>query len=347
MVAEYITALKQELAYYQSMAEGYRLDSVYFGGGTPGLLSPRQLQSICNAIRAVFDVRQDAQWCLEINPSYMTQAKVKSWYSLGFERLSLGVQSMNPDILHFLGRDHNPQDVINALNMCQSFPFKSISIDMMLGIPGQKKQDCDDMLALIDQFKLKHLSVYTLCIEPATVFKQKAIKPLAEDLTVDHFQYCVEALAERNLDRYEVSNFAKPGFESVHNKFYWLRKPYIGIGPSAHSFFENRRYKRKKSLIEYIQEPVPKIPKQKLSRRELFKDFWVGRTRYLKPILFEELNAYLKRDTRTVLVPCLEAWQQQGWLRYNEDHFYFESEGLLRLDTLIQEIWERLTCLKS
>lgn len=343
----YVKALLKEIAFFKALCQGYQVESVYLGGGTPSLLSAQQMEDLVTSLRSSFEYVQDAQWCLEINPSYITAPKLATWKQLGFNRISMGVQSLSGPLLSFLGRDHSEADVHKCLRLCENYNFDSISIDMMLALPNQNKQDLIKMLALLDSYPIQHISVYSLTIEPGTPFLRKNIQAKEEDAFIEDFQFCETYLSNKGFNRYEVSNFSMPGHESRHNIFYWMRKSYIGMGPGAHSYFNNKRFKHSRNLAAYLENPIPKMPKSSLSRSECLKDYLLARTRYLEPISFSEIESRFKVDLHTIAAHLFKRWQDLSWLRYNDQHFSFESAGLLRLDALILELWEAITCSKS
>ena len=320
------------------------VESIYFGGGTPSLLTPKQISTLVKHIKQSFNISKEAQWSLEANPSYLTQAKLDTWLKLGIDRLSLGVQSLSETLLAFLGRDHNKELVLNALENCYSSGFCNISVDVMMGLPEQRLKDLEDILNLSKHQAVKHISCYSLSIEANTPFKKQNISPLNETEQVKQERFIQAYLYQAGFKQYEISNYAKKGFESKHNVFYWLRKPYIGLGPGAHSWFKYRRYKRAKDIHAYCKAPKPNLPKNTLSKKEAFKDFLLARTRYLKAINLNDLANQFGPHYIKNWPEILSKMHQAGYIEEPKTTFQLKQKGQFVLDSLVQELWEK-TCL--
>ncbi|HLD96085.1 MAG TPA: radical SAM family heme chaperone HemW [Alphaproteobacteria bacterium] len=236
--ASFEQAYIQELKRHQELLGRKKLISIFFGGGTPSLMSPKTVESILTTVYALFDIEKGCEITLEANPSSFEVEKFKDFKKLGINRLSLGVQSFNDDDLRYLGRRHNATQARTALKEALSI-FDNVSFDLIYARrPSQTLSDWEKELKTALSYEVKHLSLYQLTLEPGTVFFKKAqngeLDLPDEDTSLELYLTTVNRLEEKGYRAYEVSNFAKPGFESVHNKGYWSYNDYIGIGPGAH-----------------------------------------------------------------------------------------------------------------
>ncbi len=245
---EYSNAVCRSIKH--SGLNGRRVNTIYFGGGTPVLLPEKQIRKILDAAAETFRIDKDAELTIEANPA---AGPVK----LGFNRVSIGIQSMIDSELNTLGRVHTAWEAKESVLEAHSSGIKNISADIMLGIPGQTmtslKTTLDSLLAL----PLTHVSAYMLKIEENTPFAAKCIQPADEDALADMYIFCAEYLAKNGFEQYEISNFAKGGAVSRHNMNYWRCGEYMGLGPSAHSFIDGKRFYFPRDLAAFIEAENP------------------------------------------------------------------------------------------
>ena len=229
--------------------------SVYLGGGTPSLLSPRQVEIIIEALRRGFRIEEDAEVTIECNPGSIDYVRARAWRDLGVNRISVGVQSLSEAGLRALGRRHSAADALAALEMARAAGFENVSADLMLGIPGQRRESLGATLKhLVDL--ADHISAYLLSVEPGTEFERLAglgrLDLPEESAVIELFEQTDRDLVGAGFRRYEVSNWSRPGFECRHNLLYWRRGEYAGLGAGAHSHRAGIRYSRVESPAEYI-----------------------------------------------------------------------------------------------
>lgn len=262
--------------------------TLYFGGGTPSLLSEKQLNLLFDAFHKHFDLTQVQEVTLEANPEDITKDNLVTWQQLGINRLSIGIQSFQPEILAWMNRVHDADMAENAVKQAQDAGVRNLTIDLMYGMPGL---DLQLWLANIEKaidLQVPHVSAYQLTIEPKTVFGRQFEKglltPVADHATEQQFDMLIAHLAGAGIEQYEVSNFAKPCFHSIHNSNYWEGVPYLGLGPSAHSFKNRQRDINPSSNAKYLQ---------KISAGE-----WPGTTENLSPK--DRANEMLLTGLRTV-----------------------------------------------
>ncbi len=253
--ADYVSALLLDIEKESAVWTPVRFESIYLGGGTPSLLSPQQIESIMDSLSRHFRIEESAEVTIECNPGSIDLARARAYRDLGVNRISLGVQSMCEAELHALGRRHGATDSLAALEALRSAGLKSVSADVMLGIPGQ----CPESLrATLEQLlaQVDHVSAYLLSVEPGTEFGRLAdrgcldLPPESEVLEL--FGQAERELRARGFTRYEISNWSRPGHECLHNLMYWRRGEYAGFGAGAHSHRGGIRYSKVERSEEYI-----------------------------------------------------------------------------------------------
>lgn len=238
---EYVESLNQELQTYSQSHEfaDRPISTIFFGGGTPSLLSPEMVELFLEHAHRLFPWSSDIEISLEANPSGVSLERLKGYRAAGVSRLSFGVQSFSSNTLTLLGRDHSSNDAVNAIGLADQAGFDNISLDLIYGVPGQSIVDLELDLAQATSLSVQHLSTYALTIEQGTPFFQRKQRGLlvmpSDDVVAEMMDVIPEFLAGRGFNRYEISNYARPGRESRHNMAYWIGSDYLGIGAGAHS----------------------------------------------------------------------------------------------------------------
>ena len=253
-VPKFMDAIKKEIIYYKNSFEAF--DTIYIGGGTPTVLSERQIEDLIKWIYKHMKIMPECEITVEANPTDIDIDKAKALRSMGINRISLGVQSFDDDILKFLGRRHKSEDAIRAFDLLRSAGFDNISIDLIYGIPGQKIDHWFNTLKKAIALLPEHISCYQLTFEKKTPFWKRLqkgeITPLDEEAEKRFFIETSSYLESNGYIHYEISNFAKEKrYFSQHNQKYWLHIPYLGLGPSAHSFDGKRRWWNWASIRKY------------------------------------------------------------------------------------------------
>ncbi len=251
-----LEALKKEIVLRKNELDE-TIETIYFGGGTPSLLTVDELGDIFNTINVNYNIVKEAEITLEANPDDLSKAFLTNLKKVGFNRLSIGVQSFFDGDLQFMNRAHTSKEAFDTIKQAQDVGFKNISLDLIYGIPGLSLDKWQQNLETFLSLDIPHLSSYALTVEPKTALahfiKSKKIEPLDEDLAKAHFDILKEFMKANNFEHYEVSNFAKKDFLSKHNTAYWKGKSYLGIGPSAHSFHTNSRSWNISNNSKYIK----------------------------------------------------------------------------------------------
>ena len=264
---EYFNALKKEILNTDAVYK--TIDTVYFGGGTPSFVDEKYIVDVFNLLRNKFDFDL-SEATIEANPESITKSKLLAYKSAGFDRLSIGVQSLSDDVLKFLGRVHDSDMAKSAVKTALEF-FDNVSCDIML--VGQSAESVAKDIEYLSDSGVKHISCYMLQIEKGTPFYDRYIKndiklPTDDELA-DLFSFAIAKLKSLGYERYEVSNFCKRGYEAKHNLGYWVRKPYYGFGLSAHSLIGNERYGNQSAFDEYVSDPLKREFKEVLSESDI------------------------------------------------------------------------------
>lgn len=249
---EYVSAVLRHFEEYFRPGSNFEADTVYFGGGTPSLLGDKRLLKLIEGLDKRILLRDSAEITVECNPESTDLKMLKKLKKGGVNRLSFGVQSADNDELVMLGRLHTFEMAQEAVSKAQEAGFTNISLDLMYGLPGQTMEKWQESVKRILALKPQHLSAYALKLEEGTpMWREKPALP-SDDLQADMYLYAVERFAREGYYQYEVSNFAKEGYRSRHNSKYWDLSPYLGFGPSAHSYFGGKRFSFVDDLQAYV-----------------------------------------------------------------------------------------------
>jgi len=255
-VNRYIRALKLEIEGFEP--GGTEADTIYFGGGTPSLLTPEDLETILNSIQKRFKLFDDREFTVEMNPATVSLETLAGYRDLGVNRASFGIQTFDNRDLKILGRGHSSADAIETFHLLREAGFENISFDLIAGLPGQTLLGWEKNLEQAIRLRAEHISLYLLEVHSGTPLAAQIAagrRPLPdEDLAAEMYNLMCSMLEASDYRQYEISNFARPGFESKHNLKYWKLEPVFGFGVSAHSFDGNRRYSNTRSTERYVAE---------------------------------------------------------------------------------------------
>ena len=262
LIEKYIDAIIDEIrnSGFRSQDSVPTLSSIYIGGGTPTLVAPQYYEKLFKAMRNAFKISPDAEISIEANPGTINKEKLKALRSLGINRISLGAQSFNDKHLKKLGRIHNAKEIFRSFDDARATGFSNINLDLIFALPNQTvsewKEDIKQALAL----GLEHLSTYNLQIEEGTKFSAPgAVLQLpSEDEEIAMYEYAIDTLKAKGYQHYEISNFARPGFECKHNLVYWENGNYLGVGTSASSHINGNRYDNPRTIKEYLKGIINK-----------------------------------------------------------------------------------------
>lgn len=258
-VDEYIKALKKEIKEESNMInnEEYSINTIYIGGGTPSYIDERYITEIVNEIKDDYIVEKEAEITIEINPGTVNEEKLKEYKKIGINRISIGLQEVNNRLLNQIGRIHTYEQFLQCYELARKVGFQNINVDLMLGLPNQTLSDVKKSLVNIINLKPEHISFYSLIVEENTPIKtmleQNILTLPNEKLERDMYWSAKKILEENNYIHYEISNFAKIGYESKHNLNCWKQMEYLGFGVAAHSYYKNKRYSNTNCIEQYCK----------------------------------------------------------------------------------------------
>ena len=342
------SALIRHIGEYSPQLDGYTIDTVYFGGGTPNHYGAGRMIGVFNALKKHGHVLLDSEVTAEINPGGVTKEELVRLRRAGFNRLSVGVQCSSDTMLKSLGRTHTFSDAEATVSDARQAGFDNISVDIIYGLPSQNKDSWAETITKAATLKAEHISCYGLKIEKGTqlyVFKDSPFLP-DDDAQADMYLYAVETLARFGYKQYEISNFARRGFESKHNLKYWLGEEYIGFGPAAHSYVGRCRYSFIEDIGKYIervnQGQVVVEYSEKMSDFENAGEYLMLRLRTIHGISEEEYYGIYRLKLDLVL-DLLRKYESKGWALHKDGRWRFTPEGFLLSNTLIGEILDAQT----
>ena len=263
----YIKKLQEEIAYYGAQYGEYQVSSIFFGGGTPTILEGYQLAVILETVKEHFNITTDAEITVECNPGTLTAGKAEKLVQAGFNRLSMGLQSAYDRELQLLGRIHNFAQFLESYDLARKAGFRNINVDLMSALPGQTLKSWQDTLQKVTALRPEHISAYSLIIEEGTPFYERFAEDERireegghprllpeEDVERQMYELTETFLHTKGYERYEISNYAKPGYECRHNCGYWTRKDYLGLGLGASSLVEHQRFQNTSELKTYLEQ---------------------------------------------------------------------------------------------
>ncbi|MBP3038926.1 oxygen-independent coproporphyrinogen III oxidase [Bacillaceae bacterium Marseille-Q3522] len=307
-VDDYLCTLEQEMKLVLEKYPSGRLQSIFVGGGTPTALTAAQLKKLVKIIRNLLTFDQETEFTIEANPGDLSKEKLQILYDAGVNRLSLGVQTFQEQLLERIGRTHRADDVFHSLSLAKNIGFKNISIDLMYSLPGQTLADFKETLDIAFSLGTTHFSAYSLIVEPKTVFynlmrKGKLITP-SEDEEAEMYGLLLEQMEKHSYKQYEISNFARTGYESVHNLTYWNNDYYYGFGAGAHSYINGVRRANYGPLKKYM-EPIkngtlPIKEEHRVSRKEAMEEEMFLGLRKVTGVSFAAFKSRFKEELPAV-----------------------------------------------
>ncbi len=345
LLPAYIDSLTKEIVYRRNFLSE-DISTIYFGGGTPSVLNHLQLSVVLDTIRSNFALRDSLEITMELNPDDCTSDYLDQLYSIGITRLSIGNQSFNDTILTYLNRRHNAAYSIAAIEKSFKAGFTNISADLIYGIPNQTPANFLKDLNLLCDLGIHHLSAYHLTIESGTYFgklkKVGKLSEISEEVSDDFYKVLIDWAQNNYFEHYEVSNFAKNKMYSSHNMNYWFSIPYLGVGPSAHSFDGNNRFMNISNINKYIDSIADDnltIEKDALSEKDSFNEFILLRLRTRWGIDLIELKERFNTVYWHHFVRIAEKYLNSVYVRKSSDHFILSEKGLFVSDYIVREFF--------
>ncbi|MEZ0537382.1 radical SAM family heme chaperone HemW [Caldicellulosiruptoraceae bacterium PP1] len=337
---EYFSSLKRELLLYKKY--DLLINTIYIGGGTPTLLEPKYITDLINFIEENFKLSENIEITIEANPETINEEKISVYKDCGINRISIGVQTLNDDELKVLGRVHSADKAISSIKLALKY-FDNISIDLMIGIP---KQTINSFLITVNkllEFDIKHLSIYSLKIEPHTnfYFNIDSISQYIpnEDEEREIYWLANNTLKQYGFYQYEISNYAKKGFESKHNLVYWELGDYIGIGAAAHSYFLGYRYQNLNDMSSYlnnIKKGEIMLNKEYINKDESMKEYIILGLRKIKGIDINDFNTRYNADFLNIYNEKIKKLQRYNLITLNGSNLRLTEKGI----DLANVVWE-------
>lgn len=339
-------AIAKEIVLRKNYLQTNELQTIYFGGGTPSLLDASELSLILETIHSHFKVAPDAEITLEANPDDLNKEKLAQLSAAGINRLSIGIQSFHEPHLKFLNRIHDSFEAGNCVRLAQEAGINNISIDLIYAIPAPDHSILQQDMQRAFDLNVSHISAYCLTIEPQTAFgswlKKKKIKPIDEEFAAQQFEILIAGLANKGYEQYEISNFARKGQYSKHNSSYWKQRPYLGVGPSAHSYNLVSREYNVSNNAQYLaaiqQENIPSTVEKLTSADQTNEYLLTGlRTKWGCDLarLSQMSDGRFELQNRAEL----SEMTQKGWLYIDNGTILLTQAGKLFADRAASELF--------
>jgi oxygen-independent coproporphyrinogen III oxidase len=344
----YHAALCKELESFGRKRASVPLKTIFFGGGTPSTYPPALLKDIFAVLNTFYTFDPKIEVSLEVNPGTVTAEKLAVWKEVGINRLSIGVQSLNDTVLQKLNRHQRARDVYELLDEAPKL-FTNLSVDLIIGLPGVSAEEWKKLVNEIITWPIMHVSLYFLTVHEDTPLyfgvKTKKIELPQDDVIVDLYLWTRERFAVTGLDQYEISNFARTGYQSQHNTVYWQRKPYKGLGLGACSFDGLIRSQNEKNLIRYLecleQERDATIFYEELSEKQAWLEVLMLGLRQSKGVLLKEILKSLSPAEREAFFKAAAELKNAQLLTYDTEHAFLTPSGL----AVSNEVTVKLSCI--
>jgi len=341
----YINALCKELEIRKDYIQKENIETIYFGGGTPSLLSYKNFESIFKVIYNIYTVSPQAEITLEANPDDLAPQYITMLRKLPFNRLSIGIQTFQEKTLKLLNRRHSATQAIKAFKDCRNAGFDNISIDLIYGLPNESLTSWEEDLNQTIILHPEHISAYNLIYEKGTTLwnlkKQHKVKECSEELSLQMFNTLIDKLHSVNYEHYEISNFCLPDKFSRHNSSYWTDKKYLGCGPSAHSYDGKNRQWNIASLSEYIkgfEEETPRFEIEELNIYTRYNDFIITHIRTNWGIKLTELKNKFNEQLYKYCLLMANPHIEQGTLEIKNDTIKLTRKGIFISDTIMSDL---------
>ena len=344
---DFVPALKEELDIKSKNMDQYQVGSVFFGGGTPTALSSHQITDILNSCFQRFSIDSDCEISIEANPGTIDYQYLKILKENGFNRLSLGCQSFNDDLLKRIERIHNCNEIYESFDAARKAGFENISLDLMFGLPGQTLKMWEETLQSASQLKPTHLSVYNLTIEKETPFhdqlKQGKLILPSEELQVKMYEKAIEYLSQAGYIHYEISNFAVKGFECRHNKVYWSNNEYLGFGPGSASYQNETRTMNVLSPEEYIRillnkKEIPLLETEILNQKRRMGETLMLGLRMVDGIWLRDFERKFGISIDSQFGEKIRKLRDEQLLHYANDRLKLTRKGILYSNEVFVEL---------
>lgn len=340
-----INSIIQELDIRKDYVNNELIETIYFGGGTPSLLSKNELNRILTAIYSNYNVVDEVECTLESNPDDITLAIANGWIDEGINRLSIGLQSFKQSDLEWMNRAHNQQESLESVLIAKRAGFTNITVDLMYGLPDLSLEEWDKHIEIVLELGIQHISAYCLTVEPQTVLskwvKNNKISTANEDQQSEQFLHLIKKLEAADFKQYEISNFGLNGNESKHNSNYWKGHIYLGIGPSAHSFNGLQRdwnVSNNQAYMKALEQKEVCFETEILSSENRYNELILTGLRTAYGVDLQQLNSILPTDEEFKFK--VSDFIENDWMTQSPTHIFLTKEGRLRADYIASELFK-------
>ncbi len=342
LIEKYIKALKQEIDKTKiDNKDDYIVKTIYFGGGTPSFIDSKYIVNVLQLIKKKFNILENAEITIEANPGTVDEQKLKDYYDAGINRISFGVQSTNSDILKVVGRIHSYSSFVNGYNLARDIGFKNINVDLMIGLPVQNLKYVQKDIERILGLNPEHISVYSLIVEEGTKIAEKLdngkLYLPSEEEEREMYWKVKNELENNGYVHYEISNFAKPGYESKHNVGCWEQEEYIGFGLGAHSYLNNVRYSNTIHFDEYFDWPENrKIINERQNEGDKMKEYMLLGLRKIEGVSILKFKNKFAQNPIYLYREQLNKLSKQNLIQIENDNIKLTNKGI----DLANLVWE-------
>ena len=345
-VQNVIDCIKKELTLQRSYLQGKTVNTIYFGGGTPSILQPDLLHDIINVIKNNFNLEKELECTIEVNPEDVSLTKLDNWFKCGINRISIGVQSFIERDLKFMNRAHTKQQSIGALQLIKQSNIKNINADLIYGYPQLTLRDWQNNLKKLIEFKIQHISCYCLTVEKKTALfnfiLNNQCEPIDPEQGVKHFLIARDILIESGYQHYEISNFSLENHQSLHNKNYWNKTHYLGVGPSAHSYNGRSRQWNVKNNAIYCN----KIKKnelfyelENLTNKNIINEYILTSLRTFNGLDLNYIADRINNNEYLQFTNELIKLEKSGFLTTKDNVIQLNEKGMLFADSISSQLF--------
>ena len=343
-VKRYVEAVIKEIKSYD--LKEYIITTIYLGGGTPSYIESEYIKKILEALKNQFDIEDDCEITIEVNPGTVTKDKLEEYKKCGINRLSVGLQSINDKLLKQIGRIHDYKQFLQTYELARKVGFDNINVDLIIGIPNQTMKDIELEMDEIIKLEPEHISTYSLIVEEGTTLEkqlqEERYKLPKEDLEREMYWYIKKVLERKGYQHYEISNFSKKGKESRHNKNCWEQKEYIGLGVASHSYLNNIRYSNTENLEKYIENiednklQLNRIVHEKQIEADKEKEFMLLGLRKIEGVSIKSFKEKFDKNPLCIFKEELDKLEKQQLIKVMGDDIRLTDKGI----DLANLVWE-------
>lgn len=353
-VIDFVDALKREIMTRKDYLHDEKVETIYFGGGTPSLLPINYVEEILALLHKNFNITSCPEITLEVNPDTVEKNQLFQLKKLGVNRISVGIQSFHDDDLKYLGRRHDSKHALQIIDDLKNVDFEKLTLDLIYGIPTLTEEKWNQNLDIFFSTGISHLSAYALTVEPKTILGQKIEKGILQDVdeetTIRHYEILIERTKENAFEHYEISNFAKEGCRSQHNSIYWNDIKYLGLGPSAHSYDGNSRQWNVANLTQYIDTDFDAgydagtdrglyFEKEILTKDDKFNEYVMTSLRTSWGCNIKKITSDYGISYANHFLKNIKKYLDSGVMINREDNIILTDKGMLLADGIASEIF--------